>query len=166
MKDLTRTWSIKIALLGVASLLLISVALVSKMGDSEARTYDFNLLYAILHDDAHGPLPPEEIYARRLARLETVIERESFGRIMVSPRLHFIHARRLARLARETGDERLAYSNRSIEDWIPLLEEYCTRNGISYDILVFCPASEKYGPWCTDGPSQGYSYQAEGIRGK
>ena len=102
MKDLTKTWSIKIALLVTASLLLVSVALVSRMGDSEARTYDFRLLYVILHDDAHGPLPPEEIYARRLARLETVIERESFGRIMISPRLHFIHAA-VARIAGTTS---------------------------------------------------------------
>lgn len=127
--------------------------------DGSPPAYTFTLLYVILHDDAHGPLPPEEIYARRLARLEAVIERESFGRIMISPRLHFIHAGRLARRAREIGDDRLAYSNRGIEDWIPLLEEYCTRNGISYDILVFCPASQEYGPWCTDGPSQGYSYR-------
>lgn len=119
--------------------------------DGGPPAYTFTLLYAILHDDAHGPLPPEEIYARRLARLETVIERESFGRIMISPRLHFIHAR-------EIGDDRLAYSKRSIREWIPLLEEYCTRSGIRYDILVFCPASQDYGPWCTDGPSQGYSY--------
>jgi len=151
MKDLTKSWSIKIVLLFAAAVLLVSVALVSRMGDSEARTYDFKLLYAILHDDAHGPLPPQEIYARRLAHLETVIERESFGRIMISPQLHFIHAR-------EIGDDRLAYSNRSIREWIPLLEEYCTQSGISYDILVFHPASEEYGPWCTDGPSQGYSH--------
>ena len=89
-----------ILLVTVPLVILTSVALVTlrkgpvpdqdhpKEGGPPA--YTFNLLYAILHDDAHGPLPPEEIYARRLARLETVIERESFGRIMVSPRLHFI----------------------------------------------------------------------------
>jgi hypothetical protein len=152
MKDLTKSWSIKIALLFVASLLLVSVALVSRTGDPEARTYDFKLLYAILHDDSYGPLPPQEIYARRLARLERVVERESFGRIMITPQLHFIHAQ-------EIGDDRLAYSDRNIREWIPLLEEYCTQSGISYDILVFCPASEEYGPWCMDGPSQGYSYR-------
>ena len=121
MKDLTKTWGIKIVLLLAASLLLVSVALVSRIGGFGSESaYDFKLLYVILHDDAHGPLPPEEVYARRLARLETVIERESFGRILISPRLHFIHAQ-------ELGDDRLAYSNRSIEDWIPLLEETCTR---------------------------------------
>jgi len=149
-------------LVTIPLVILTSVALVTlRVGPASDRdhpkegvppAYTFTLLYTILHDDAHGPLPLREIYERRLARLETVIERESFGRIMISPRLHFIQAR-------EIGDDRLAYSNRSIEDWIPLLEETCTRSGISYDILVFCPASEKYGPWCTDGPSQGYSYQ-------
>ena len=100
MKDLKKSWSIKIGLLLVASLLVVSVAFVSRTGDSEEKTYDFRLLYAILYDDAHGPLPPREIYARRLAHLETVIERESFGRIMISPQLHFIHAR-------EIGDDLL-----------------------------------------------------------
>jgi hypothetical protein len=114
--------------------------------------YSFNLLYAILHDDAHGPLPPEGFYRRRLARLATVIETESYGRIMISPRLLFIHAR-------DMGDHHLAYSTRGIGDWILLLEAYCTANEIPYDILVFCPASEAYGPWCTDGPSQGYSHR-------
>jgi hypothetical protein len=140
---------------------LMSIALVTQKVGPEPdplappkespQTYAFTLLYAILHDDSHGPIPDRALYERRLAYLEKVIERESFGRITISPRLHFLSARRI-------GDDHLAYSNRSIYDWIPVLEAFYMGEGIPYDILVFCPASEAYGPWCTDGPSQGYSY--------
>ncbi len=142
-------------------LILASFALVTLRGgpewdpghlqESPPPAYAFRLLYAVLHDDAHGPPLPGEMYERRLRLLESVIERESFGRIAISSQLHFIPAR-------EIGDDRLAYANRRIEDWIPLLDEYCTQKRIAFDILVFCPASEAYGPWCTDGPSQGYRY--------
>ena len=101
-----------ILLVTIPLVILTSVALVTmRVGPASdpapprqgvPPAYTFSLLYAILHDDSHGPLPPEEIYARRLAHLETVIERESFGRIMISPELHFVHAR-------EIGDDRLAY---------------------------------------------------------
>lgn len=150
MKQNTHGLTVKVALFLAVWLLLVSVALVSRMGDSESKTYDFRLLYMILYDDEHGPLPPEEIYERRLAHLEAVLERESFGRIRISPRLHFLPSRKI-------GDDRLAYASRNIQGWISILESYCMENGIPYDILAFCPASEAYGPWCTDGPSQGYS---------
>lgn len=130
---------------------LVSVALVTLKAGPEPQRYDFKLLYVILHDDHHGTLHPAGVFARRLAHLETVMERESFGKITVEPRLHFLPVQ-------EIGDDRLAYANRTVYEWIPVLEEYCAKNSISYDILVFCPASEAYGPWCTDGPSQGYSY--------
>jgi hypothetical protein len=142
--------------------ILMSIALVTrKVGPEPDRiaperqgqpTYAFTLLYTVLHDDAHGPLPDKAVYERRLAHLEEVIERESFGRIEISPRLHILSADRI-------GDHYLAYSNRSIYDWIPLLEAFYTGQGIPYDILIFCPASEAYSPWCTDAPSQGYSYR-------
>ncbi len=143
-----------VLLVAVSVLILKGATLVSQGGEPEPKMYDFILLYVILYDDAHGPLPPREFYERRLARLETVIERESFGRIGISPRLNFVQAR-------EIGDDRLAYSNREIEGWIPLLEACFAQQGISYDILVFCPASDTYGPWCTDGPSQGYSFHGK-----
>jgi hypothetical protein len=145
-------------------MILASVALVAlRVGQESDRdrpeagtppAYTFSLLYAILHDEAHGPLPAAGIYERRLAYLETVLERESYGRIAISSRLLFIPSR-------EIGDHRLVYSNRDIADWILLLEKYCAAKEISYDILVFCPASEAYGPWCTDGPSQGYSHNGK-----
>jgi hypothetical protein len=141
---------------------LMSTALVTlQVGPESGRdvseeagwpTYAFTLLYTILYDDSHGLLPGRELYERRLAHLEAVIERESFGRIAISPQLHFIHAR-------ELGDDRLQYTGRTIYEWIPALENYYSERGVSYDILVFCPASQEYGPWCTDGPSQGYSYK-------
>ena len=152
MKHLKKIRGIKAAgLVAAALLVLLSAVLVSRRGAPEARRYEFSLLYMILYDDDHGPLPPEAIYERRLARLATVIERESFGRIGISPRLRLIHAE-------ELGDDHLTYSARGIEDWISLLEEFCTQNGIAYDILLFLPASQKYGPWCTDAPSLGFSY--------
>jgi hypothetical protein len=142
-------------------MVLLSIAVVTlKTGPDPDRDgpkeevqppYAFTLLYTILHDDSHGALPGRELYERRLAYLEKVIEAESFGKIMISPQLHFLPARKV-------GDDRLAYSRRSIYDWISVLDEYYMQEGIAYDILVFCPASDKYGPWCTDGPSQGYSY--------
>jgi hypothetical protein len=144
--------------------ILVSTALVTLRVDPGADragpeegispAYAFSLLYAILHDDSHGPLPSCELYERRLAHLEEVIERESFGRIMIAPQLHFIHARDL-------GNDRVQYAKRTVFDWIHALEDYCREQGVEYDILVFCPASEKYGPWCTDGPSQGYSYSGK-----
>jgi len=149
-------------LTAIPTVILISVAVVTLNVDPGAdgdgpeeqihRAYSFTLLYTILHDDSHGPLPHRGVYERRLRHLEEVIERESFGRMMISPQLHFLPAR-------ELGDDRLAYSKRSVYDWIPVLEEYYMGEGIAYDILIFCPASEQYGPWCTDGPSQGYSYK-------
>jgi hypothetical protein len=153
MEPYNRTRAVRLAQFLAACLLLIAVALVSRREIREApepNAYDFKLLYLILFDDAHGPVLPEEMFARRLAHLEAVLERESFGRIRVSPRLTFLHAR-------ELGDDRLAYSSRGVVDWITALEAHCARNGTDYDILVFSPASEAYGPWCTDGPSQGYS---------
>ena len=132
-------------------MVLLSVALAALKTGREPERYDFKLLYLILHDDHHGTLPPAGVFERRLAHLETVMERESFGRIRVESRLHFLPVR-------EIGDDRLAYATRTVYEWIPVLDEYCRQNGIPYDILVFCPASGAYGPWCTDGPSQGYSY--------
>jgi len=160
-------------LAGVPALLLLAVAVVSLRSDrktslspagTEAENhagpvvrepplpaYAFTLLTTILHDESHGPLPGREIYERRLAYLRDVIERESFGRIRIRPQLHFVDAR-------EIGDVRLAYSNRTVYDWITRLEAYCADRGMAYDILIFCPASDAYGPWCTDGPSIGYRY--------
>ena len=157
--------AIRIFLLtAIPVVVLVSIALVTvKVGRDSDRdgpkeetqpAYAFTLLYTILHDDSHGSLPRRELYERRLAYLEKVIERESFGRMMISPQLHFLPAR-------EIGDDRLAYSKRSIYDWISVLEEYYMQERIAYDILVFCPATEQYGPWCTDGPSQGYSYNTK-----
>ncbi len=150
-----------ILLVTMPLLILASFAFVMLRGGSDSDpkspreglppAYAFRLVYVVLHDDAHGPLPPQKIYERRLGLLQSVIERESFGRIAISSRLLFIPAR-------EIGDDQLAYSSRSIESWIRLLEEYAASKGLLFDILVFCPASEVYGPWCTDGPSQGYSY--------
>ena len=83
--------------------------------------------------------------------LEDVLEKESFGTIEISPELHFIHIKDL-------GDDRLRYSNRNAYDWITTLEQYYKERQIPFDILTFLPASETYGPWCTDGPSIGYKY--------
>jgi len=113
--------------------------------------YDFTVLYAILYDDAHGSVPARGVYARRLKLLEGVMERESLGKIQISPKLDFVHVS-------ELGDDRLDYSTRTAYGWIADLEEYYAGKGVSYDILIFCPASQEYAPWCTDAPSIGYNH--------
>ncbi|MEW6444331.1 MAG: hypothetical protein AB1640_25585 [bacterium] len=83
--------------------------------------------------------------------LESVLESESLGRIRISPVLSLVHVS-------ELGDDRLDYSTRSVYGWITDLEEYYAGKGLSYDILIFTPPSQDYAPWCTDGPSIGYSH--------
>jgi hypothetical protein len=108
--------------------------------------YEWSLCYAVLYDSSHGITTEYKNQVNeRLRLMETIILRESLGKIRIKACPVFIDVQKF-------GDTALKYDYRGFFDWIEKINPFL--NDKTYNILVLTPAIGI--SWASDSHSMGF----------